>query len=480
MRLLRQACHQDGVLGQSILMEQIVEVKIPIPEEVNSILVKLQESGYEAYIVGGCVRDALLGREPNDWDITTSALPLEVKRIFVKTVDTGLQHGTVTVLAGGKGYEVTTYRVDGVYEDGRHPKEVTFTPSLREDLQRRDFTINAMAYREPGVLVDLFGGQKDLEDGVIRAVGDPSQRFSEDALRILRAIRFSAQLGYRIEEETLRAASELAPTLRKISAERIRVELEKTITSDHPDLLRTAYEAGITAIFLPEFDLCMETRQNNPHHCYTVGEHTLKGMELIRNDRVLRLTMLIHDMGKPSCLTTDDKGIDHFYGHQEVSASLARTILRRLKYDNDTIRKVVTLVRYHDMQIRLTAPAVRKAVVKIGEDLFPLFLEVKQADLLAQSTFQREEKQKTLDEVKRLYEGIISRGDCLNLKHLAVNGSDLIQMGVKPGKEVGSILAQMLADVLDVPAHNDREYLLNRYAAPAIGEGTATMKESGC
>ena len=409
-----------------------MEVKIPIPEEVNSILVKLQKSGYEAYIVGGCVRDALLGREPNDWDITTSALPLEVKRIFVKTVDTGLQHGTVTVLAGGKGYEVTTYRVDGVYEDGRHPKEVTFTPSLREDLQRRDFTINAMAYREPGVLVDLFGGQKDLEDGVIRAVGDPSQRFSEDALRILRAIRFSAQLGYRIEEETLRAASELAPTLRKISAERIRVELEKTITSDHPDLLRTAYEAGITAIFLPEFDLCMETRQNNPHHCYTVGEHTLKGMELIRNDRVLRLTMLIHDMGKPSCLTTDDKGIDHFYGHQEVSADLARTILRRLKYDNDTIRKVVTLVRYHDMQIRLTASAVRKAVVKIGEDLFPLFLEVK-----------------------------------------------LIQMGVKPGREVGSILAQMLEDVLDVPVHNDREYLLNRFAAPVIGEGTEAMTPSG-
>ena len=452
MRLLRQACHQDGVLGQSILMEQIVEVKIPIPEEVNSILVKLQESGYEAYIVGGCVRDALLGREPNDWDITTSALPLEVKRIFVKTVDTGLQHGTVTVLAGGKGYEVTTYRVDGVYEDGRHPKEVTFTPSLREDLQRRDFTINAMAYREPGVLVDLFGGQKDLEDGVIRAVGDPSQRFSEDALRILRAIRFSAQLGYRIEEETLRAASELAPTLRKISAERIRVELEKTITSDHPDLLRTAYEAGITAIFLPEFDLCMETRQNNPHHCYTVGEHTLKGMELIRNDRVLRLTMLIHDMGKPSCLTTDDNGIDHFYGHQEVSASLTMGPIEVLHVDKKKAEQEA----------------------KKGE------LEARKADLLAQSTFQRQDKQKTLDEVKRLYAGIISRGDCLNLKHLAVNGSDLIQMGVKPGKEVGSILAQMLADVLDVPVHNDREYLLNRFAAPAIGEGTATMKESGC
>ena len=438
---------------------------IRIPEQVSTILAKLQESGYEAYIVGGCVRDALLGREPNDWDITTSALPMDVKRIFVKTVDTGLQHGTVTVLAGGKGYEVTTYRVDGVYEDGRHPKTVTFTPSLREDLQRRDFTINAMAYREPGVLVDLFGGQKDLADGVIRAVGDPVQRFSEDALRILRAIRFSAQLGYRIEDETLRAASELAVNLRKISAERIRVELEKTITSDHPALLRTAYEAGITAMFLPEFDQCMETRQNNPHHCYTVGEHILKSMELIRNDRILRLTMLLHDVGKPACLTTDEQGIDHFYGHQEVSASMAQAILKRLKYDNDTIRKVVKLVRCHDMQIRLTAPAVRKAVVKIGEDLFPLFLEVKQADLLAQSTYQREEKQEILNEVKRLYAQIIDHGDCLNLKHLAVNGSDLVRMGVKPGREVGEILARMLDDVLDVPSHNDKDYLLGRFVA---------------
>ncbi len=438
---------------------------IRIPEQVSTILAKLQESGYEAYIVGGCVRDALLGREPNDWDITTSALPMDVKRIFVKTVDTGLQHGTVTVLAGGKGYEVTTYRVDGVYEDGRHPKTVTFTPSLREDLQRRDFTINAMAYREPGVLVDLFGGQKDLADGVIRAVGDPVQRFSEDALRILRAIRFSAQLGYRIEDETLRAASELAVNLRKISAERIRVELEKTITSDHPALLRTAHEAGITAMFLPEFDQCMETRQNNPHHCYTVGEHILKSMELIRNDRILRLTMLLHDVGKPACLTTDEQGIDHFYGHQEVSASMAQAILKRLKYDNDTIRKVVKLVRCHDMQIRLTAPAVRKAVVKIGEDLFPLFLEVKQADLLAQSTYQREDKQEILDEVKRLYAEIIGHGDCLNLKHLAVNGSDLVRMGVRPGREVGDILARMLNDVLDVPSHNDKDYLLGRFVA---------------
>ena len=364
---------------------------IQIPEQANIILEKLQASGHEAYVVGGCVRDALLGREPHDWDITTSALPQEVKKVFTRTVDTGLKHGTVTVMIGREGFEVTTYRVDGVYEDGRHPKEVTFTPNLREDLQRRDFTINAMAYSPAGGLVDLFGGREDLENGIIRAVGDPMQRFSEDALRIMRAVRFSAQLGYEIEPGTFHAAQTLAPTLNRISSERIRDELEKTIMSDRPDYLRKAREAGITRQFLPEFDLCMETPQVNPHHCYTVGEHTLKGLTLIRRDKILRLTMLFHDIGKPASRTTDEKGIDHFYGHQEKSADMALDILKRLKYDNNTIRQVTTLVRYHDLAVRLTAPKVRKAVVKVGEDLFPLFLEVKQADLLAQSTYMREE-----------------------------------------------------------------------------------------
>jgi tRNA nucleotidyltransferase (CCA-adding enzyme) len=442
-----------------------VDVKIQIPEQVNFILNSLNEAGYEAFVVGGCVRDALLGREPHDWDITTSALPSKVKEIFGRTIDTGLKHGTMTVMIDTEGYEVTTYRVDGVYEDGRHPREVTFTPSLREDLQRRDFTINAMAYGVKEGLVDLFGGRQDLASGLIRAVGDPMKRFSEDALRIMRAVRFSAQLGYEIEEKTLKAASALAPNLQKISSERIRDELEKTLLSERPDLLSTAWKAGITKEFLPEFDRCMETPQNNPHHCYTVGEHTLKGVSLIRRDRILRLTMLLHDIGKPAVRTTDEKGIDHFYGHPSVSREMAVQILRRLKYDNDTIRKVVKLVRCHDMQIRLTAPAVRKAVVKIGEDLFPLFLEVKQADLLAQSIYQREDKQEILDEVKRLYAQIIDRGDCLNLKHLAVNGSDLVRMGVKPGREVGDILARMLNDVLDVPSHNDKDYLLGRFVA---------------
>ena len=440
-----------------------MQVQIVIPEQVNSILESLQKAGYEAYVVGGCVRDALLGREPHDWDITTSALPMEVKSVFPRTVDTGLQHGTVTVLCGGTGYEVTTFRVDGVYEDGRHPKEVTFTPSLKEDLRRRDFTINAMAYNNERGLVDLFGGRQDLENGIIRAVGDPVQRFTEDALRIMRAIRFSAQLGYEIDPETLKAASALAPNLRRISSERIREELEKTLLSDRPDLLRTAWAAGITKEFIPEFDRCMETDQINPHHCYTVGEHILKGVSLVRKDRILRITMFLHDIAKPICHTVDEEGIDHFRGHAEVGCSLAKTILQRLKYDNATIRKVTTLVKYHDMQIRLTEPAVRKAIVMTGADLFPLLLEVKLADFMSQSTFQREEKQEKFDMLRAIYGRIVERGDCLSLRELAVNGSDLIKTGVKPGREVGNILARMFEEVLDVPEHNDKEYLLGRF-----------------
>ena len=440
-----------------------METMIHVPEKVNSILVSLRQAGYEAYVVGGCVRDSLLGREPHDWDITTSALPAQVKAIFPRTVDTGLKHGTVTVLIGSEGYEVTTYRVDGEYKDGRHPSQVTFTPSLREDLQRRDFTINAMAYGLPEGFVDLFGGREDLQAGIVRAVGDPVKRFNEDALRILRAFRFSAQLGYEIEENTLAAASSLAPNLARISAERIREELEKTILSGEPSVLRTAWKAGITRMFLPEFDICMETPQNNPHHCYTVGEHILMGLELVRSDRILRLTMLLHDMGKPSCRTTDEEGIDHFYRHQEVGSEMARKILRRLKYDNNTIRAVEKLVRWHDLQVRLTPPAVRKAVVMVGEDLFPLLLEIKRADISAQSLYQREDKLETLDRLCELYAGIVERGDCLSLKELAVDGSDLIAQGIAPGKEVGQLLQRMLEDVLDVPQHNDRDYLLARF-----------------
>ena len=438
-------------------------VKIRIPAGAEQILHRLEEKGFEAYVVGGCVRDSLLGREPHDWDITTSATPQQVKKIFQRTVDTGLKHGTVTVLLDREPYEVTTYRIDGEYLDGRHPSGVTFTRSLREDLQRRDFTINAMAYSDSRGLQDCFGGLEDLKKGMIRAVGDPMKRFGEDALRIMRAVRFAAQLGYAVEEETRRAMKTLAPTLSRVSAERIAAELEKLLVSPHPEMIRMAWECGITAVVLPEFDRCMETEQNNPHHCYSVGEHTIHSLMEARRDRVLRLAMLLHDFGKPACKTTDDKGIDHFYGHPEKSAALANQILRRLKYDNDTRRAVVRLVRFHDRKVRLTKPGVRKAVMEIGEDLFPLFLEVKDADLYAQSLYQRQEKVEEMAEIRRLYAQILEAGDCLSLRDLAVSGDDLIAAGMQPGKELGRVLQDMLRDVVDVPAHNDRDYLLQRY-----------------
>ena len=444
------------------------KIEILIPAGAAKILRVLEDHGYEAYVVGGCVRDSLLGRNPHDWDITTSALPLQVKALFRRTIDTGLKHGTVTILMDGEPFEVTTYRVDGEYLDGRHPSEVTFTASLQEDLQRRDFTINAMAYSEKKGLQDLFGGLPDLEKGLIRAVGDPAKRFGEDALRIMRAVRFAAQLGYEVEEDTVQAMKELAPTLSKISAERIAAELEKLLVSPHPEKLKMAYECGITAVILPEFDRCMETAQNNPHHKYSVGEHTIVSIGNARPDRILRYTMLMHDMGKPSCKTTDEQGIDHFYGHQEVSAQMANDILRRLKSDNETRRSVSKLVRYHDLTCGLTGKSVRKAISLIGEDLFPLYLEVKDADTRAQSDFRFQEKMDYLEEVRLLYRKILEEGDCLSLKDLAVNGKDLIAAGMKPGREIGEVLGAMYRDVIDDPEHNNKEYLMEKYGPVAM------------
>ena len=379
-------------------------MELRIPEKAEIILHTLEEAGYEAYVVGGCVRDSILGRSPDDWDITTSAKPEEVKALFRRTVDTGLIHGTVTVMLDKEGFEVTTYRVDGEYEDGRHPKEVSFTASLEEDLKRRDFTINAMAYNPKRGLVDLFGGVQDMENRIIRCVGNPLERFTEDALRILRAVRFSAQLGFSIEGETLKAISVLAPNLKYVSAERIQVELLKLLVSPHPDYLRTAYEAGITKEILPEFDRCMETEQNTPHHCYNVGEHTLQSLLNIRADKVLRLTMLLHDFGKPVVKRTDEDGRDHFKTHGPEGEKMAVSILRRLKMDNDTIRKVRSLIKWHDYRPKGEAVSVRKAISLIGEELFPLYLEVQKADILAQSAYRREEKLARLTAVSALYE----------------------------------------------------------------------------
>ncbi len=408
------------------------------------------------------MRDSILGREPQDWDITTSARPQQVKALFPRTIDTGLQHGTVTVMLRGEGFEVTTYRIDGSYEDSRHPSQVSFTADLREDLRRRDLTINAMAYNDTAGLVDLFGGLADLKARMVRCVGDPGERFREDALRILRAIRFSAQLGYTIEKDTAAAIAKLAPTLSRISAERIQTELTKLMLSPNPDYLRTAYDTGVTKVFFPEFDRAMETPQNHPHHCHGVGEHILHALGCVEADKVLRLAVLLHDIGKPAVLTTDSEGRSHFHGHAAVSGKMAENILRRLRYDNETILKVCRLVQYHDfgngmdMDIRMA----RRAIHRIGEDAFPALFAVKKADILAQSDYLRQEKLANLENWQNLYEEILAEHQCVSLKTLAVSGKDLIDAGWRPGRELGETLNRLLELVLEDPAGNTKERLL--------------------
>lgn len=437
-------------------------MNIILPSKVKFIIDTIHQAGYEAYAVGGCVRDSILGRVPDDWDITTSATPMQIKELFRRTIDTGIMHGTVTVMLEKEGFEVTTYRIDGEYEDSRHPREVIFTPSLSEDLKRRDFTINAMAYNEEDGLIDLFGGMEDINNKRICCVGNAMERFLEDALRIMRAVRFSAQLGYDIEEKTAAAIKELAHTLTNISAERIQAELVKLLSSPNPDFIRIAYEQGVTAVIMPEFDRIMQTGQNNPHHCYNVGEHTLHAMKAADPDKVLRLSLLFHDFGKAETATVDENGISHFHGHPKRSEEIARKILRRLRFDNDTIHKVSKLVLYHDYgnSVVPTDRIVRRFVNEIGDELFLLFLKVRQADLDAQSDYKREEKQNNLNLWKQKYEEIVSRADCVSLKTLAVTGSDLIQAGMKPGKELGGTLNKMLEIVLDDPTMNTKEKLL--------------------
>lgn len=442
-------------------------MKIELPRKVVLIIKNLQRHGYDAYAVGGCVRDSILNRKPEDWDITTSAKPEQVKRIFRRTVDTGIEHGTVTVLIGKDGFEVTTYRVDGLYEDGRHPKEVTFTSRLEEDLKRRDFTINAMAYNDDERLVDAFGGMRDLNYHLIRCVGDPKERFSEDALRILRAVRFSAQLAFPIEPETAEAIKSLAPNLEKISAERIQAELVKLLVSDHPERIQDACELGITKVVLPEWDDMVGVKQNTPHHKYDVAAHTVHALQNVKNDKVLRLTMLFHDMGKPVMKTTDENGRDHFKGHAIASEQIAKTVMKRLKFDNDTIRKVTKLVAYHDYRMEPTGANVRRAMYEIGAELFPYYLAVRLADTKAQSSYERRGKLENIIQIRELYRNALRNKECVTLKDLAVTGTDLINLGIAPGKELGTLLNELLDMVIEDPAWNQKgklcDYVKERF-----------------
>ena len=403
-------------------------MKILMPENVENIIKTLNVHGHEAYAVGGCIRDSILGRAPEDWDITTSASPAEVKTIFSRTIDTGLQHGTVTILLGKIGYEVTTYRVDGAYEDGRHPVEVTFTKSLEEDLKRRDFTINAMAYNGEQGLVDIFGGKSDLERKVIQCVGIASERFTEDALRMLRAVRFSAQLGFMIEKETLKAITELAKNLQQVSAERIQVELVKLLISPYPERFKIVYETGITKVMLPEFDRFVS------ENSATLVEEVLQSLNFSEPEKYLRLSILLARI----------ENVKH--------------ILDRLKFDNQTKKVVTGISKYFDYPIELDEDGygVRKVVKETGKELFALLIKVKEAYFMAQDNQKELEK---LRGITRLYGDILVKNQCVSLQELSLSGDDLIQMGVKPGVQIGKILNGLLEEVIFHPSNNKKEIL---------------------
>ncbi len=465
-----------------------------LPKDVEWIIETLENAGYEAYVVGGCVRDMVLKRIPQDWDITTSARPQEVKALFLRTIDTGIAHGTVTVMKNHIGYEVTTYRIDGEYEDSRHPKSVEFTDNLLLDLERRDFTINAMAYNHTRGFVDAFSGVQDIENHMIRCVGDARTRFDEDALRLLRAVRFSGLLGFTIEEKTLQAIKEKAGDLSHISAERIRTELVKLLTAKDAVQLRVAYQAGMTKIFFAEFDRMMELEQKNPHHIYTVGEHTIHGIEVMnffwgkytvdfdsslipeeitilakklrsgmteKEHRILCTAMLFHDIGKPDTMVVDKEGIGHFHGHQKAGEKIAGRVLKRLTFDNETISLVKHLILWHDYRFTESLKAMRHAIAKIGKENMPYLFLVQLSDILSQNPETFEEKLQRVSCAVGLWEEIIASEAALELKDLKISGKDLIQAGISPGPKLGRILKDALEYVLEEPECNQKELLMD-------------------
>ena len=426
-----------------------------IPEDVGRVLARLRGAGHEAWCVGGCVRDLLLGKEPQDYDVTTAALPEEVLTLFGEAaLPTGLRHGTVTVHTEVRPIEVTTFRRDGAYLDGRHPSEVTFTPSLREDLARRDFTVNAMALGPAGQVVDLWDGQADLRRGILRCVGEPAVRFREDALRIMRCLRFSSVLGFSIEAGTGAALRENRDLLGAIAVERIRVEFEKLLCGKDAAPVLLGYPEVI-AVFLPEIAPMVGFDQRSPYHCYTLWEHTVRAVEAAPAEALLRWVMLLHDAGKPDCFFTDAAGVGHFYGHPARSAEMAEVIGRRMKLPNDLRERVVTLVREHDRRIPSTERAVGRALRRLGEETFFQLMEVQRADNLAQVDQSR---QGVIRETEALALAMLAAESCFSLGQLAIGGRELLALGYS-GPAVGAELERLLDRVVDGKLPNEKEAL---------------------
>lgn len=438
-------------------------MKLILPDEVKTIIETLTEAGFEAYAVGGAVRDSLLRRTPGDWDVTTSAKPAEVKALFKNTIDTGIAHGTVTVRLHRRSFEVTTYRIDGAYADNRHPESVTFTGALKEDLLRRDFTINAMAYNDTDGLVDLFGGQIDLENRIIRAVGDPYARFTEDALRIMRCVRFAAQLGFSIEKETYSAAKALAHTVKNISRERVREELVKILMSGHPEDVLVLQDIGVLQDILPEFSEMIGCEQHTPFHCMDVASHTVEVLKNIPEDRILRIAALLHDTGKPAVKRTAEDGRDHFKGHEAAGEKIAFLRMSELKFDNDTRDRVCRLIRFHGERALWAEPdrnAVRHIMAAYGKKDFDKLLVLMKADASGKAEKAKLASIASLDSAEACYREILSNGECTAVSELGLKGNDLIALGLKPGKAMGEILNGLLEIVLDAPELNTKEKLI--------------------
>lgn len=429
-----------------------------MPQEVRSLLARLESAGHQAWAVGGCVRDTLRRAAPSDWDVTTDARPEQVMALFGQAaIPTGLKHGTVTVRTGETRVEVTTFRRDGTYSDHRRPDAVRFSTSLEEDLARRDLTVNAMAMDLRGRICDPFGGQEDLSRQVLRCVGEPIRRLDEDALRIMRTLRFAAVLGFAIEPETAAALRRCAPLLADIAAERILVEMDKLLAGQDMASVLLAFP-DVIGVFLPEIRPCVGFDQRNKHHCYDVWEHSVRAAEAIAPDAVLRWAMLLHDIGKPDCFTEDEQGVGHFYGHPVRSAELAEEICRRMRMDKKSAQRIVTLVRWHDRDIPRTEKAVARAARQLGEETLRQLLAVKRADNRAQSPLCRG-RAAELDKAEAILDELVARQSCFSLRDLAVRGSDLTALGLH-GPAVGQTLQRLLDAVMDGEAPNEKESLL--------------------
>lgn len=436
-------------------------MKMTLPSNVNWILSRLNTAGFDAYVVGGCVRDTLLGVAPKDWDVCTSATPEEMQRVFsgCHVVETGLKHGTLTVVLDHEPYEVTTFRVDGAYTDHRHPDGVTFVTDVREDLARRDFTVNAMAFNPNEGLIDCFDGQSDLSARRIRCVGQPERRFEEDALRILRALRFASTYDFAIDPDTAAAIHALYPTLADVAAERIHVELTKLLCGKGVGRILREYTDVVTFL-IPELAPCVGFEQHNHHHRYTVWEHIVRAVENVSPTEVLRMAALLHDAGKPESFFMGDDGEGHMYGHPAVSRRISEAVLARLKLDNAARDRILLLVEHHDADLSLTERLVRRRLSKYGEDALRQLFDFRRADRIATGTTTAAEQDAWLRDANALLDHVLAQQPCVSVKQLAVNGGDLMAAGVPRGPRLGACLAMLLDAVLEDLVPNEQAALL--------------------